>query len=108
MNRVKLFLSLLLVVGVLGYGITAESAEAKPKGVKTGVTSAVALDSAGTYCRLKFPSIRPEALGAGAKPTVKDLTGPQIDYYGPCDHDPVGFEEVCKQTAQRRQSDSCE
>jgi hypothetical protein len=107
MKRFKSCLSLLLVAGVLGYS-TVALAQAKPKGVKPGVTSAVAMNKAGTYCHLKFPAIRSEALGTAAKPTVKDLTGNIIDYYGPCNHDPIGEEEVCKQTADLRRAESCD
>jgi hypothetical protein len=108
MKAIKLYLSLLLVTGLLGYSIAAESAQAKPKGVKPGVTYSVALNRDSTYCHLKFPSIRTGALMPGAKPTLKDLTGPEVDYYGPCDHDPIGTEEVCRQLADYRRAENCE
>jgi hypothetical protein len=109
MKHIGLVLSVLFLIAVMGYSSSATSAEAKkPKGVKPGVTYAVALNKAATYCHLKFPSIRTGALGAGAKPTVKDLTGPEVDFYGACDHDPIGFDEVCRQTADLRRAETCD
>ena len=46
------------------------------------------------YCHLKFPAIDPSTLGSD-NPRLQDpQTGDIIDYYGPCDHDPLGKDEV--------------
>jgi hypothetical protein len=43
---------------------------------------------------LKFPAIREETLDWD-HPVLKDSTsGDIVDFYGPCDHDPLGKEEV--------------
>ena len=104
MNRAQLFLSVLLA-GAIGYIPIAASAQApgphQPKGVKPGVLSAAALNKEGTYCHLRFPTIKPSTLDS-AKPTLKPaLTSDIVDFYGPCDYDPVGKEQVLKQKQLR-------
>jgi hypothetical protein len=100
MKHVQLCLSLLLLAGVMGYTSTAASAQApnQPKGVKPGVIGAVALNRDGSFCHLRFPAIRSRTLGTD-KPQLKPATTQDIiDYYGRCDHDPLGKEEVESQT----------
>ena len=56
-------------------------------------------DAEGNYCHLKFPAIREESL-YWDQPVLKDVSeGDIIDFYGPCDHDPLGREEVMRQRA---------
>jgi hypothetical protein len=51
------------------------------------------------YCHLKFPAIREETLYTKS-PVLKDSRdGDIVDFYGPCDHDPLGQEEVRRQKA---------
>ena len=100
MKRAQLSLSVLLA-GVIGYTPIAMSGQApgphQPKGVKPGVLSAAALNKEGTYCHLRFPAIRPSTL-ASDKPQLKPAkTGDIVDYYGACDYNPVGKEEVLRQ-----------
>jgi len=105
MKRAQLSLSVLLA-GVIGYVPIAMSGQApsdphKPKGVKPGVLSAVALNREGSYCHLRFPAMRPSTLDS-AKPTLKPAsTSDIVDFYGPCDYDPVGKEQVIKQKQLR-------
>jgi hypothetical protein len=103
MKRIQLSLSLLLLAGVMGYTPLAIAAAAsapaphQPKGVKPGVIGAVALNREGTYCHLRFPAIRASTLTA-AKPTLKPATTKDIiDYYGPCDTDPLGKDQIQSQ-----------
>jgi hypothetical protein len=99
MKRVQSCLSLLLLAGLVGYAPIAIAAAPspqvnQPKGVKPGVIAAMPLNRAGTYCHLRFPAIRGATLGTD-KPRLKPATTADIiDYYGPCDHDPLGKEEV--------------
>ena len=101
MKRAQLSLSVLLA-GVIGYIPIAMSGQApgdphKPKGVKPGVLSAVALNKEGSYCHLRFPAMKPSTL-TSAKPQLKPATTSDIvDFYGPCDYDPTGKEAVMKQ-----------
>jgi hypothetical protein len=54
-------------------------------------------DPSGKFCHLKFPAIREETLFSG-RPVLKDPSdGDIIDFYGPCDHDPLGREEIFRQ-----------
>jgi len=46
------------------------------------------------YCHLRFPAMREETLSSN-RPVLKDPPGGDIvDFYGPCDYDPVGKAEV--------------
>jgi len=58
---------------------------------------------AGTnYCRLRFPAIREDTLGT-AYPTLKSPdSGDLIDFYGPCDENPVGPRQVLSQLQARQ------
>ncbi|MGH7926424.1 MAG: hypothetical protein ACREQV_01335 [Candidatus Binatia bacterium] len=63
-------------------------------------------DATGEYCHLKFPAIREDTLGTD-RPVLKDPSeGDIIDFYGPCNHDPLGKAEVHSQRGNaRRQRD---
>ena len=63
-------------------------------------------DSTGQICHLRFPAIREETL-SWDRPVLKDPSeGDIIDFYGPCDHDPLGRAEIIRQKADaRRQRD---
>jgi hypothetical protein len=101
MKRIQLSLCLLLLAAVMGYTLIAIAASApgphQPKGVKPGVIGAVALNYDGTYCHLRFPAIRPSTLGLD-KPQLRPATSKDIiDFYGPCDTDPLGKEQIQSQ-----------
>jgi hypothetical protein len=50
--------------------------------------------TAGSYCHEKFPAIRQSTLD-DSQPVPKDSsTGDVIDFYGPCDENPVGKDQV--------------
>jgi hypothetical protein len=54
----------------------------------------------GGYCHLQFPAIREETL-SWDRPVLKDAdSGDRIDYYGSCDHDPLGKDEIESQKDQ--------
>jgi hypothetical protein len=44
------------------------------------------------YCHMKFPPIREDTL-SWDQPVLNENAGNIIDFYGPCDYDPVGAEE---------------
>ena len=55
-----------------------------------------------SYCHLKFPAIREETL-AGDHPALKvPNDGNLIDFYGPCDEDPVGKDQVHDQRIENQ------
>ena len=59
-------------------------------------------DSAGEFCHLRFPAIREDSLFTD-RPVLKDLSeGDIIDFYGACNHDPLGRAEVLRQSADAR------
>jgi hypothetical protein len=54
-------------------------------------------DATGKFCHLKFPAIREDTLSWN-RPVLKDpREGDIIDFYGPCDYDPLGKEEIQRQ-----------
>src|SRR6266545_5791582 len=56
-------------------------------------------DSSGQFCHLKFPAITEDTLFSD-RPVLKDPSDGDIrDFYGPCDYDPLGKEEVLRQRA---------
>jgi hypothetical protein len=66
-----------------------------------GIVSRVELGSGG-YCHLKFPPIVERTLGT-AHPALKDpALGDLIDFYGRCDRDPLGKEEIWAQRLDHR------
>jgi len=79
-------LSVLLVAGAMGSSL-ASTAGAE------GVISKDILTE-GSYCHMKFPAIDEASLGT-RHPFLKSRdTGDVIDFYGPCDHDPLGKDEI--------------
>jgi hypothetical protein len=58
--------------------------------------------SAGSYCHEKFPAIRQSTLGDD-QPELKDSsTGDVIDFYGPCDENPAGKDQVQTQRLEEQ------
>ena len=93
MNRMRLILS------ILGLTVTMWMSAAKTWGAE-GVISKV--PGSGNYCRLRFPAIREETLFSG-RPVLKDpKDGDIVDFYGPCDYDPLGKSEIARQRADVR------
>jgi hypothetical protein len=54
--------------------------------------------NAASYCHMQFPPMREDSL-SWDRPVFDENAGNSIDFYGPCDHDPLGADEV---KAQRR------
>ena len=87
MKRIGLFLSVLLLIGSVGVN-AAKAAD--------GVLLKEEIIP-GSYCHMKFPAIRQSTL-AGDHPILKSATtGDVIDFYGPCDEDPLGKDQVWSQ-----------
>lgn len=51
-----------------------------------------------SYCHMKFPPISGESLYSD-HPVLNEAAGNVIDFYGSCDHDPLGADEVQAQRA---------
>ena len=93
MKIVKSFFAALLLVGSFGVGGALAAAE--------GVISNEVIIP-GVYCHLKFPAIRERTL-SWDRPMLKDPSeGDIIDFYGPCDTDPLGEDQVHQQKLERR------
>jgi hypothetical protein len=59
-------------------------------------------DSSGSFCHLKFPAIRDDTLFSD-RPVLKDPSeGDIIDFYGPCNYDPLGRESILRQRYEHR------
>jgi hypothetical protein len=59
-------------------------------------------DRSGTFCHLKFPAIRDDTLFSD-HPVLKDPSeGDIIDFYGPCNYDPLGRESILRQRFDHR------
>jgi hypothetical protein len=95
MKMATSFLGTLLLVGGLGVDSTLAAAP--------GVISNQVL-TPGSYCHLQFPAIREETL-ASHRPVLKDpSSGDIVDFYGPCDHDPLGQDEISSQRQNRERN----
>lgn len=45
------------------------------------------------YCHMKFPAILEDTL-SWEQPVLDPSSGNIMDFYGPCDHNPLGSEEI--------------
>jgi hypothetical protein len=53
--------------------------------------------AAGSYCHMKFPAIEEKSLGSNNPVLKSSMSGDLIDFYGPCDENPVGHDQVQEQ-----------
>ena len=96
MKTMKTVLSVLFLAGAMDSSI-ASAARAENVIFKDVLTDS-------SYCHIKFPAIEERTL-SWKRPVLKDASeGDIIDFYGPCDHDPLGKEEILsqKRDLQRR------
>jgi hypothetical protein len=69
--------------------------------VAEGVISKVP-DPSGSFCRLKFSAVREDTLFSD-RPVLKDPSeGDIIDFYGPCNYDPLRKESIHRQRYEHR------
>ena len=88
MKNVKTLLAALILLGNITASGTALAAD--------GIISKTE-DVPGSYCHEKFPAITGRSL-ASDDPVLKSQTsGDVIDYYGPCNENPVGQDQVQEQ-----------
>ena len=92
MNGIKLAASVLFLAATVSSSIASENAN--------GIITKDVLTT-GSYCHLKFPAIDESTLSS-AHPVLKDASsGDIVDFYGSCDHDPLGKDEIWRQRWQR-------
>ena len=77
-------LSNLLLSSTLFWGVPSAWAEELISSVPTDITA---------YCHLKFPAMREDSLSR-EQPVLDSSTGNIVDFYGPCDYDPMGLDEI--------------
>ena len=93
MKSIKPILAALLWIGTLGGYHAAFAADGII--LKQEVTP-------GSYCHMKFPAIREDTL-AKDHPVLKvPNEGNLIDFYGACDEDPVGKDQVHEQRIENQ------
>jgi hypothetical protein len=56
----------------------------------------------GSYCHMKFPAIEESTLGTNHPQLKSSDTGDVIDFYGPCDENPTGKDQVVAQKLEER------
>jgi hypothetical protein len=86
MKNRRIFFSAAIVAGGLTLGGVAFGAD--------GVVLREALSAASNYCHLQFPAIREDTLATGRPLLKSPAAGDLIDFYGPCDEDPLGPNQV--------------
>jgi hypothetical protein len=93
MKKSVSLLSNLLLSSSLFWGV----ATAQGEQVTLGEILKVPSSEAG-YCHMQFPPMREDSL-SWTRPVLNETAPASIDFYGPCDHDPLGTDEI---QAQRR------
>jgi hypothetical protein len=86
MKIMKSVLSVLLLAGAMGSSI------ASAEGTDGMILKDALAD--GSYCHMKFPAINERTLGSKHPILTDPSSGDIIDFYGPCNHDPLGEEEI--------------
>ncbi len=96
MKSIRSLLAVLLFAGSVGLGAEPIWAQALPQGLLFAAPLAPGIN----YCHLEFPAIQERTLNSD-RPVLKDGgTGDVIDFYGPCDHNPLGKDEIRAQTLE--------
>ena len=85
--------AILVAVMLLACAVIAEAQD--------GIISSVAIEGT-NHCRLRFPAIREDTLFSSGPQLKNPKDGDLIDFYGPCDYDPLGIEEIRRQRANLR------
>ena len=103
MKNSKPLLYGLVFAASLGVGIARAAADDQDTSADVSGTPL----SVEGYCHLKFPAMRAHTL-ASNQPELKSTdSGDLVDFYGPCNHDPAGKDEIESQKedlAIRRQA----
>ncbi len=92
MKTINTLVGIALLGASLGLG-------AAPAGAAEGVLLKV--EAYPGYCHMQFPAIVDETLGWD-RPVLQDASTTDIvDFYGPCDYDPLGKDEIRAQKSSR-------
>ena len=91
MKRTVSIVTNLLLSSTLFWGVPTASGQEGVVKVSADATS---------YCHMKFPPISEDTLFS-SNPVLNESAGNIIDFYGSCNHDPLGADEVETQRQQR-------
>jgi hypothetical protein len=89
------YLSVVMLAGALALEVAPREAQNVPENAP-GIVAEIPGQPEG-YCHMKFPAIEEGTLGTDHPRLESGAEGDTIDYYGSCDHDPLGREEVQRQ-----------
>jgi hypothetical protein len=56
----------------------------------------------GSYCHMKFPAIEERTLGTNRPQLKSSDTGDVVDFYGPCDENPTGKDQIVAQKFEEK------
>jgi len=84
MKKSMSLLTNLLLSSTLFWGVPTASGQEAIVKVPADTTS---------YCHMKFPPIREDTLFS-VNPMLDESAGNSIDFYGSCDHNPLGVDEI--------------
>ena len=88
------------LVGIALLGATLGITPA-PAGAAQHSVFLVKVEVSPGYCHMQFPAMEEDSLGV--RPVLKDAsTTDIIDFYGPCDYDPLGRDEVNDQRLDKQ------
>ena len=89
MKKSVSLLANLLLSSTLFWAVPSVEAEEM---ISEEMTSMVPTDTT-AYCHLKFPAMREDTL-SWQQPILDQQSGDIVDFYGPCDYNPLGSDEV--------------
>lgn len=88
------------IVSLLFLLLSSASGLHSARGGVDGIISKVVAIPGSNYCHLRFAAINEDTLFRD-RPVLKDPSeGDIIDFYGPCDYDPLGKAEIERQRAE--------
>jgi hypothetical protein len=88
MKRSISLVSNLLLSSTLFWGVPLAHGEELASGKVVKVPASEA-----SYCHMKFPPMREDSL-SWSQPVFDDSSAAIIDFYGSCDYDPLGPDEI--------------
>lgn len=91
MKGLRTFSAILALTATVGLSVTTLAADN---------VLVIERNPSGNYCHMKFPAIREDTLNWDRPVLKPSNTGDIIDFYGPCDHDPLGRQEARDQKRQ--------
>ena len=94
-NHVKPLCCGLALTGILGLSTTYAAADDFTSHESAEVNQTPL--TAENYCNLKFPAIRGSTRSSDNPQLKSPTSGDVVDYYGPCDHNPLGEDEILSQ-----------